>query len=101
MALIKSVMVLHEQQIGHGDIHPGNPLVAPPLQVATHPKVVLLDLLDYGEETQPFNTEYGPANPASADAFARDRYAVYKLVGEILCDDPDDQVRKEVEIGLG
>lgn len=101
MALIKAVMVLHEQQISHGDIHPGNLLVAESPEVATHPKVVLLDLLDYGEETQPFNTEYGPANPASADAFARDRYAIYKLVGELLCDDTDDQVRKEVEIGLG
>lgn len=101
MALIKSVMVMHEQQIGHGDIHPGNLLVAESLEMTAHPRVVLLDLLDFGEETQPFNTEYGPPNPASADAFARDRYAVYKLVGELLRDDTDDQVRKEVEIGLG
>ncbi len=69
--------------------------------MAAPPKVILLDLLDYGEQTQPFNIEYGPANPASADAFARDRYAVYKLVGDLLCDDADHQVKKEVEIGLG
>nr|WP_168191505.1 AAA domain-containing protein [Thermomonas aquatica] len=101
-SLIKSVMVLHDQQIGHGDIHPGNLLVShqkPPEEQSSFPVVLLLDLLDFGEQTQPYNVEYGPANPAAADAFARDRFAVYKLVDELLSDEPDGDFKKELVIG--
>ncbi|MEA9798434.1 nuclease [Xanthomonas campestris pv. raphani] len=104
IALVKAVMVLHDQQIGHGDIHPGNLLVCSPDNVEDAldlPTVILLDLLDYGEQTQPFNVEYGPPNPAASDAFARDRFGVYKLVQELLQDNADDQLRQELSIGLG
>jgi len=104
MALVKAVTVLHEQQLAHGDIHPGNLLARLPVELSSReesPIVVLLDLLDYGEHSQPFNVEYGPPNPAGADAFARDRFAVYKLVEELLDPDADENLRKELQIGLG
>lgn len=103
-SLIKAVMVLHDQQIGHGDIHPGNLLVShqgESEEQSSLPVVLLLDLLDFGEQAQPFNVEYGPANPAAADAFARDRFAVYKLIDELLPDEADAEFKKELSIGRG
>ncbi|WP_313342029.1 AAA domain-containing protein [Stenotrophomonas sp.] len=99
-ALIQAVSALHDQQLSHGDIHPGNLLVQssePP--EAGSERVLLLDFLDFGERTQPFNVEYGPSNPASTDGFGRDRFAVYKLVEELLVEESDEQFRQELEVG--
>lgn len=85
LSLCKAVHVLHERGLGHGDIHPGNLLVtsAEDETGASRAAVLLLDLLDFGDKTEPFNVEYGPPNPSIADAMARDRFAVYKLVDEL------------------
>jgi len=99
-ALIQSVSALHDQQLSHGDIHPGNLLVQfPEMPEASSERVLLLDFLDFGERTQPFNVEYGPLNPASTDGFGRDRFAVYKLVEELLVDESDTQLKQELEVG--
>lgn len=109
LSLIKAVEQCHDQGVAHGDIHPDNLLVFsdfdfdedPVQENISSPQVILLDLLDFGGSSEPYNLEYGPANPAAADAMARDRYAVYKLVGEVVSESASsDALNEELSRGL-
>lgn len=90
--LINTVMDFHEKRFAHGDLHPANILV----KDSNAEQIMLVDVLDYGSETEAFNTDYGPANPAITDAYGRDRYAVFKIVEELFLGDLPTQVQEEL-----
>ncbi|MDE1496923.1 NERD domain-containing protein [Xenorhabdus bovienii] len=90
--LISTVMDFHEKRYAHGDLHPDNILV----KDCNAEQIMLVDVLDYGSETEVFNTDYGPANPAITDAYGRDRYAVFKIVEELFAGDLSPQVQEEL-----
>lgn len=90
--LISTVMDFHEKRFAHGDLHPNNILV----KDSNADQIMLVDVLDYGSETEAFNTDYGPANPAITDAYGRDRYAVFKIVEELFAGDLPPQVQEEL-----
>ncbi|HHG0683489.1 TPA: NERD domain-containing protein, partial [Enterobacter cloacae] len=90
--LISTVMDFHEKRFAHGDLHPNNILV----KDCNADQIMLLDVVDYGSETEVFNTDYGPANPAITDAYGRDRYAVFKIVEELFSGDLPLQVQEEL-----
>lgn len=110
--LISTVQHSHAVGVPHGDLHPGNLLVSVDngqvdesggeADQASDGLVVMLDMLDFNRGAETFNTEYGPANPAMADAQARDRYAVYKIVSELLSSDlpEESEVREEIARGF-
>ncbi|MGL6475805.1 AAA domain-containing protein [Aeromonas hydrophila] len=82
-ALCSMLNNIHGRDFAHGDLHPGNILVCP--KQANEPlSLLFIDALDYGDTSDPYNVEYGPANPASTDSFGRDCYAVYQIVEELL-----------------
>ncbi|HGH4684393.1 TPA: AAA domain-containing protein [Enterobacter roggenkampii] len=90
--LINIVMDFHEKRFAHGDLHPDNILV----KDCNAEQIMLLDVVDYGSETEVFNTDYGPANPAITDAYGRDRYAVFKIVEELFSGDLPSQIQEEL-----
>ncbi|WP_233956208.1 AAA domain-containing protein [Pectobacterium versatile] len=90
--LISTVMDFHEKRFAHGDLHPDNILV----KDCNAEQIMLVDVLDYGSETEAFNTDYGPVNPAITDAYGRDRYAVFKIVEELFAGDLPPQVQEEL-----
>lgn len=92
ISLISTVMDFHEKRFAHGDLHPDNILV----KDCNAEQIMLVDVLDYGSETEAFNTDYGPANPAITDAYGRDRYAAFKIVEELFAGDLPPQVQEEL-----
>lgn len=92
---------LHSQHFAHGDLHPGNILVKASAD-AENPgelTLILIDALDFGDTSDPYNVEYGPANPTSTDSFGRDRFAVYKLIKELLGQEAPASVAEEIARG--
>ncbi|PSS73134.1 AAA domain-containing protein [Shewanella algae] len=90
--LVTSVINFHEKRFSHGDLHPKNIL----LKDSNTEQVILLDALDYGSETEAYNTEYGPANPSVTDAYGRDRFAIFKIVEELFEEELPESVRDEL-----
>ncbi|MBA4709236.1 AAA domain-containing protein [Aquitalea aquatica] len=101
IALCNVVQNLHGQQFAHGDLHPANILVKSsvgaenPCELA----LMLIDALDFGDSSDPYNVEYGPVNPTSTDSFGRDRFAVYKIVKELLGKEAPPSVVEELNRG--
>ncbi|WP_024300296.1 AAA domain-containing protein [Methylomicrobium lacus] len=106
ISLVTTLIDLHEQGLTHGDIHPDNILVKTTTDVESDnnevklPVVILLDMLDFGEQTEPFNLEYGPSNPAAADAEERDRFAAYKMIKELIEGDDFPVITEEINRGF-
>jgi len=108
ISLVTTLIDLHEQGLSHGDIHPDNILLANTTTdsssdtdvVVPPPVVILLDMLDFGEQTEPFNLEYGPSNPAAADAEERDRFAVYKMIKELVKEYDFSVITEEINRGF-
>jgi len=102
LGLIKSVIKCHSSGISHGDIHPQNLLVTPGLNEEDAEfsgcQVKLIDMLDFGDGSDPFNGAYSPKNGALTDAFGRDRYAVYMLIQELFGSEIDAEILQEIEI---
>lgn len=90
--LVGTVMDFHDKRFAHGDLHPENILV----KDSNAEQIMLVDVLDYGTETEAFNTDYGPANPAITDAYGRDRFAVFKIVEELFAGDLPEKVQEEL-----
>lgn len=80
-SLVRAVDFIHSQGIVHGDLHPKNVIVR--IDIA-HPEVKMIDAIDYkGDKSQPYNPAYTPRN-TSSPLDQRDRYAVAKMVAELL-----------------
>merc|ERR1712000_659694 len=58
--------------------------------------MLLIDALDYGDTSDPYDTEYGPANPASTDGYGRDKFAVYRIVEELFGESISSELRAEL-----
>ncbi|MBD3586003.1 AAA family ATPase [Salinimonas sp. HHU 13199] len=101
-SLIQTVDGMHTLNISHGDIHPNNIIVSFNSQTENKEleKVSLIDVVDFTEESEVHNTEYGPSNPALTDSFGRDRVACYKLVRELFDDDFSKELDEELTRGL-
>ncbi|EPG36841.1 hypothetical protein F907_02538 [Acinetobacter colistiniresistens] len=95
--LITSVANCHYRGIAHGDLHPQNIILN---IVDENIELYLIDMIDFSLESEPFNFEYGPVNPAITDSFGRDRYAVYKLIKELFIDDSLPTIQEEINIGF-
>ncbi|MGP9570964.1 AAA domain-containing protein [Halomonas sp. AOP5-CZ2-32] len=101
IALCNCILHLHSQQFAHGDLHPGNIVVKPTAdeKSSAHIELIVIDALDFGDTSDPYNVEYGPANPTSTDSFGRDRFAAYKMIQELLGQDIPAIVAEEVARG--
>ena len=93
-ALCNLLEGLHGRDFAHGDFHPGNILVRPsgngePLNL------ILIDALDYGDTSDPYNVDYGPTDPSTTDSFGRDGYAVYKVIEELFGDEAPKSMANE------
>ncbi|QOD00825.1 AAA domain-containing protein [Pseudomonas putida] len=102
LALCELVIQIHSNQFAHGDLHPANILVRPASEALeegaeTASRMVLIDSLDWGGQSEPYNTEYGPTNPQSADGYGRDKFAVYRMVEELFGEAVPDEVRAEIK----
>lgn len=100
-ALCKLVISAHSKEFAHGDLHPGNLLALPPRAGSADAEplsLLLIDALDYGDTSDPYNVEYGPQNPSCTDSVGRDCFAVYKIVEELLGADIPTQVAEEIAL---
>ena len=81
LALATCVIALHAQGISHGDLKPDNIIVAP----ADPASPVLVDTMDFApsDDGEIFSSAYAP--PAGG-RMERDRYAVTKIIEEVLAD---------------
>lgn len=97
--LVEAVNSLHENDVYHGDLHPENVLFKEPVDGAGEldRELVLIDVLDYGGESEPYNVTYGPRNPSCTDGFGRDRFAVYRMVSELFIDNLPPPLAEEIE----
>ena len=106
LSFVTTMIELHEQGLSHGDIHPDNILLGNnTIDLSSDNDglkqhvIILLDMLDFGEQTEPFNIEYGPSNPAAADAEERDRFAVYKMIKELIDGEDFSVITEELDRG--
>jgi serine/threonine protein kinase len=97
-ALCDLAIHAHTSNFAHGDLHPDNILVrsgggedAPTIDM------LLIDALDYGDTNDPYNVEYGPANPTATDGFGRDRFAIYRMVEELFAEDLSPELASELQ----
>ncbi|MAR93435.1 MAG: hypothetical protein CMI03_03270 [Oceanospirillaceae bacterium] len=101
LAMCDLIIQIHSADFSHGDLHPGNILVRAVVDHVDHesksaPQMLLIDALDYGDTSDPYNTEYGPANPASTDGYGRDKFAVYRIVEELFGESISSELRAEL-----
>ncbi|MGX9080589.1 hypothetical protein ACWTQY_32580, partial [Klebsiella pneumoniae] len=81
-----------------GDLHPDNILVrSGDGEGGQTIDMLLIDALDYGDTSDPYNVEYGPANPTATDGFGRDRFAVYRMVEELFAEDISPELAVELQ----
>ena len=81
-ALIKHVSFLHESELTHGDLHPGNLLV---LDEGDELKIYIIDLPDFKlGATEVKNHRYSPETIHNSTAVVRDNYAVMRISCELL-----------------
>lgn len=90
--LINIVLRFHEKQLPHGDLCPNKLLV----QVAEHPTLILMGLLEYSNELTA-DSYYQPVNLDATDAFGRDCFAIYRIIEELFSDDMPPLLFEELE----
>lgn len=102
--LCELVIQIHSCEFPHGDLHPGNVLVRPLVVAAdevaeeesSQNQLILIDALDWGGASDPYNVEYGPANPAATDSYGRDKFAVYRMVDDLFEEDIPAELQSEL-----
>ncbi len=102
LAICDLIIQIHSADFSHGDLHPGNILVRSASPQSDHeskptPQMLLIDALDYGDTSDPYNTEYGPANPACTDGYGRDKFAVYRMVEELFGESISRKLKAELQ----
>ncbi|MFJ2689418.1 AAA domain-containing protein [Pseudomonas sp. NPDC087336] len=98
LALCDLTIQVHASDFAHGDLHPDNILVGSSEGEGSQAiKILLIDALDYGDTSDPYNVEYGPANPTATDGFGRDRFAIYRMVEELFAEDIPRELAVEIQ----
>ncbi|MCY1271460.1 ATP-dependent RecD-like DNA helicase [compost metagenome] len=98
LALCDLAIHVHTSNFAHGDLHPDNILVrSGDGEGGQTIDMLLIDALDYGDTSDPYNVEYGPANPTATDGFGRDRFAVYRMVEELFAEDISPELAAELQ----
>ena len=98
LALCDLAIHVHTSNFAHGDLHPDNILVrSGGGEGGQTIDMLLIDALDYGDTSDPYNVEYGPANPTATDGFGRDRFAVYRMVEELFAEDISPELAVELQ----
>lgn len=97
--LCEALTTLHQHEVYHGDLHPENVIFKQVSEgtVEQDCELLFIDVLDYGNESEPYNVSYGPANPACTDGFGRDRFAAYQMVRELFEQDMPSELAEELE----
>ena len=97
--LCEALATLHQHEVYHGDLHPENVIFKQATEEAPELDrgLLFIDLLDYGNESEPYNVSYGPANPACTDGFGRDRYAAYQMLRELFEQEMPSGLAEELE----
>ncbi|MEZ8192593.1 AAA domain-containing protein [Vibrio sp. 1F279] len=97
LSLIHSVNQIHSLNIAHGDIKPENLLME---STEEGIKIILSDTLDLDSDAGfPVSAEYAPKQDVSL--MARDRFAVYVLIEELLEGVDQDLVTIDAEFARG
>lgn len=105
LMLCEVIIQLHCNEFPHGDLHPGNILVQKTKQqegvedpdASQDVRLLLIDALDWGDTSDPYNVEYGPANPISTDGYGHDKFAVYRMVEELFGEEIPDELRADIQ----
>jgi serine/threonine protein kinase len=85
LSLLNALIILHQNQFRHGDIHPGNIIVHHNDESLG---IRFIDILEYSHNNEPaYEPIYTPDNYKSLDVESRDRYAVIKIIYESSQDD--------------
>jgi len=80
LSLLNALVLLHQNQFRHGDIHPGNIIVH---HNDAGLEIRFIDIFEYSQNNQPaYEPVYTPDNYQSLDPESRDRYAVVKIIHE-------------------
>lgn len=87
--LINTIEQLHELNLNHGDLHPGNVLVKEMLLIEEHVnedcQLFLIDIPDFSSiEDEIHNHRYSPLNIDTCSPYERDNFAVMRMSIELL-----------------
>lgn len=98
--LCETIEYMHHHEFYHGDLHPEN-IIFRDAEIdgvgELDRNLILIDVLDFGTESDPYNTSYGPTNPTVTDDFGRDRFAVYTIIRELFPEDCPKALAEELE----
>lgn len=101
LALCDLAIHVHTSNFAHGDLHPDNILVRSGDRECDQTiDMLLIDALDYGDTSDPYNVEYGPANPTATDGFGRDRFAIYRMVEELFAENIPPELAVELKAAV-
>ena len=85
LSLLDGLDRLHSIDLAHGDLHPKNVLVRPPGEGRSFSSAVFIDTPDFKDGTNDVvTTAYAPSNYERISLVERDRFAVTRLVGDVL-----------------
>lgn len=85
VSLLDGIERLHSIDLPHGDLHPGNVLVRPTGEGCAFPSAVFIDTPDFKDGSVDLvTTAYVPGNYERISVVERDRYAISRVIAEVL-----------------